>query len=130
MNPKHKLYTNNIHEITLANTSYRNVIYTTDKNSDSSMQLVLMSLKPREEIGLETHPHTTQFISIKKGSGLAIVGDKKIKLKTNSIVIIPEGTKHNIINTSKIRDMKIYTIYVPSEHSNICEQRSKKNKEC
>lgn len=97
-------------KLTLENNNYRKVITTT-----KHMQLVLMSLKPKEEIGLEIHKNITQFIRIEKGSCIAIIGKDHIKLKKEGYVIIPPNTEHNIINTGK-GDLKLYTIYSPPHH--------------
>lgn len=100
----------NIETETLENTAYRRVLYTT-----SNMQLVLMSLAPGEEIGQEQHPHTSQFIRVEAGHGLAIIDNKRYCLSDGMIVVIPPNAPHNIINTSAI-DLKFYTIYTPPEH--------------
>lgn len=105
-----KYYNSNIESKTISNNNYRQVEYT-----DDLMQLVLMSLKPSEEIGMETHSATTQFIRVEKGNGLAIINDDKINLSDGSVVVIPYGYKHNIINTGN-DDLKLYTIYTPPEH--------------
>jgi mannose-6-phosphate isomerase-like protein (cupin superfamily) len=101
----------NIEKLTLKNKNYRKVLATT-----KNMQLVLMSLKPLEEIGTEVHKHTSQFMRIEKGSCVAIIGSKKIKLKDDDFIIIPPNTKHNIINNSKTEKLKLYSIYTPPEH--------------
>lgn len=107
-----KSFRGDIEKLTKSNTYYRKVIHTVP----NSMQLVLMSLKPGEEIGEETHPHISQFIRVEKGRGVAYVGRKKYILKNDVAIIIPKGTKHNVINTSKKSDLKLYTIYCPPEH--------------
>jgi len=101
----------NIENLTLENNFYRKVIFTTP-----TQQLVLMSLEPNQEIGSEVHEHTTQFIRIEKGECDAIINDKKIMLKDNDAIVISPNTKHNIINTSNINKVKLYTIYSPPEH--------------
>ncbi len=80
------------------------------------MQLVVMSLAPKEEIGLETHPHTDQFIRVEAGEGKCKIGDSEYALKDGVSVIIPAGNAHNVWNTSSSEDLKIYTIYSPPEH--------------
>jgi mannose-6-phosphate isomerase-like protein (cupin superfamily) len=104
------LFVDNIETLTLENTMYRKVISTT-----STQQLVLMCLKPGEEIGSETHPHTTQFIRIEAGNGKAVLNGKEYQIADGSAIVIPPGTLHNIINTSDGL-MKLYTIYSPPEH--------------
>jgi mannose-6-phosphate isomerase-like protein (cupin superfamily) len=103
-----------IEKLTLKNNNYRKVINTT-----STQQLVLMSLKPNEEIGMEKHKKTTQFMRIEKGTVIAIIGKdenkKKYKLKDNSFITIPPNTYHNIINVGT-GTAKLYTIYCPPNH--------------
>jgi mannose-6-phosphate isomerase-like protein (cupin superfamily) len=111
------IYKNNIEKKTINNTNYRKVVSTTNQ-----IQLVLMSLSEGEEIGMETHPHTTQFIRVEKGTGVAIVRNKRFNLKENDAIIIPANHKHNIIATS---DLKLYTIYSPPEHDKNLVQRKK-----
>lgn len=100
-----------IESLTLKNTNYRKVLFT-----DTNQHLVLMSLSPHQEIGMEVHPDISQFIRVEAGKGMAIINDKRYLLKNGSAVIIPQGSYHNIINTSKEVDMKIYTIYSPPHH--------------
>ena len=97
-----------LNKMTIDNNNYRKVINTT-----SHQQLVLMSLKPKEEIGMEIHKKVDQFIRIEKGTALAIIGKenpKKYKLKKEYFITIPAGTYHNIINTGRT-DLKLYSIY-------------------
>jgi mannose-6-phosphate isomerase-like protein (cupin superfamily) len=100
----------NIEEETLVNPNYREVIYT-----DEHLQLVLMNLSPLQEIGLERH-NGTQFIRCEKGRGVAIVDGISHLLKDNIAVVIPEGSLHNIVNTSRTDRLFIYTIYSPPQH--------------
>jgi len=107
----------NIEDDTIKNKNFRHVI-----NTSCNMQLVLMSLKPKEEIGLEVHDTIDQFFRVEKGIGLAIVENKenktkeKIKLTDGSIIVIPKGIYHNIINTSNSEELKLYSIYSPPNH--------------
>jgi mannose-6-phosphate isomerase-like protein (cupin superfamily) len=105
-----KGYITNIEKDSLENTNFRKVLYTA-KNS----QLVLMSLRPKEEIGAEVHT-LDQFIRIEKGTGKAVLDGVEHPLEDGSAVVIPAGTNHNIINTSPSEEMKLYTIYSPPEH--------------
>lgn len=102
-------YVTNIEKLSLENTNFRKVLYT-DKNS----QLVLMSLLAREEIGEEVHD-VDQFLRIEKGIGTAILSDIPHNLADGSVIIVPAGTKHNVINTSD-GEMKLYTLYMPPHH--------------
>ncbi|GMQ95097.1 MAG: cupin domain-containing protein [Patescibacteria group bacterium] len=107
-----KGYVANIEEETKRNNNFRKVLYTA-KNS----QLVVMSIKPREDIGEEVH-ELDQFIRIEEGEGRAVLDDVETSIGDDYAVVIPAGTKHNIINTSEERDLKLYTIYSPPEHRN------------
>lgn len=93
--------------VTLKNYFYRHVLYTV---KETGVQLVLMSLLPGEEIGMEVHPSTTQFIRIESGNGHAIIGNKKYYLAENISIVIPPGIEHNIVNIGE-KMMKLYTIY-------------------
>lgn len=105
-----KGYVENIEKMTTANDNFRKVLYTA-KNS----QLVVMSLKPNEEIGEETHT-LDQFIRIEAGKGKAVLDSVEHEIEDDFAIVIPAGTKHNIINTSSDQPMKLYTIYSPPEH--------------
>jgi mannose-6-phosphate isomerase-like protein (cupin superfamily) len=103
-------YVINLEEKTLQNDYFREVLFTTDKS-----QLVVMALKPGEEIGMEVHPEHDQFIRIESGKGKAILNGEESAIFDGVGVVIPAGTQHNIINTSE-EVMKLYTIYTPPEH--------------
>ena len=106
-----KGYTANIEEFTLANNNFRQVLYTGHHS-----QLVLMSLKPKEEIGMEVHPGNDQFFRIEKGVGKCIIDGNEYFLKDGVAIVVPSGASHNIINTSETEDLKLYTIYSPAHH--------------
>ena len=103
-------YVTNIEEKTLKNDYFREVLFTTDKS-----QLVIMSLKSGEEIGMEVHPEHDQFIRIESGKGKAVMNGEEHEIMDGSAIVIPAGVQHNIINTSQ-EIMKLYTIYTPPEH--------------
>ena len=103
-------YIINIEQESLLNKNFRKVLYTT-KNS----QLVVMSLLPKEEIGEEVH-QLDQFIRVEAGQGKAVLNDKEYELVNGFAIVIPAGTKHNIINTSEMEEMKLYTVYSPPNH--------------
>ena len=103
-------YVINIEKEALENANFRKVLYTA-KNS----QLVVMSLKPREEIGEETHG-LDQFLRIEEGEGTAILDGVENEISAGFAVVVPAGVKHNIINTSSEKEMKIYTVYSPPNH--------------
>jgi mannose-6-phosphate isomerase-like protein (cupin superfamily) len=104
-------YSIDIEKKTIENTYFREVLYTAP-----NLQLVVMTLKPGEEIGMETHEHGDQFFRVEAGEGKAILDGETHQLTDGSIVIIPEKVEHNIINTSADKDLKVYTIYTPPEH--------------
>lgn len=112
MTNKQPEFYGNIDEATTGNTYYRHVLATTP-----TMQLVVMSLAPNEDIGMEVHPYTTQFIRIENGIGLAKVGGKNYALAKDMAIIIPPATEHNIINTSHDIPLKLYTLYAPPNHA-------------
>jgi len=105
-----KGYITNIEKDTGGNENFRKVLYTA-KNS----QLVLMALKPGEEIGEEIHT-LDQFIRVEEGKGKAILDGVEHEIEDGSAVVIPAGTRHNIINTSGNKNLNLYTIYSPPEH--------------
>jgi mannose-6-phosphate isomerase-like protein (cupin superfamily) len=105
-----KGYVADISKATEENNNFRQVLYT-GKNS----QLVVMNLKPEEEIGMEVHA-LDQFIRIEKGTGKAVLDGVEYDITDEYAVVIPAGAQHNIINTSETDLMKIYTIYSPPEH--------------
>jgi len=106
-----KGFSNNIEKETLENDNFRKVLYT-GKHS----QLVLMSLKPKEEIGMEVHPNNDQFFRFEKGQGKCIIDGNEYELKDGVAVVVPAGAQHNIINTSETEEMRLYTIYSPAHH--------------
>jgi mannose-6-phosphate isomerase-like protein (cupin superfamily) len=106
-----KGFNTNIKKEALGNNNYRKVLYT-GKHS----QLVLMSLRPQEEIGLEVHPENDQFFRIEKGEGKCIIDGNEYALQDGVVIIVPAGTKHNVINISATDDLKLYTIYSPAHH--------------
>lgn len=108
-----KGYVTNIEKSTLENEHFRNVLYTSENS-----QLVLMTLQPREDIGEEVHEGHSQFIRIESGVGRAILDGREHVLSDGSAVIIPAGTKHNIVNTSDTENLRLYTLYCPPEHKN------------
>ncbi|HLD30777.1 MAG TPA: cupin domain-containing protein [Patescibacteria group bacterium] len=101
----------NIEKETLENENFRKVLYTS-KHS----QLVLMSLRPNEEIGMEVHPDNDQFFRFEKGQGKCIIDGNEYELADGSVIVVPAGAEHNIINVSDSEDLKLYTIYSPAHH--------------
>ncbi|MBU0576313.1 cupin domain-containing protein [Patescibacteria group bacterium] len=102
-----------LEEETLKNDFFRKVLFT-----GPNSQLVLMALQPFEDIGSEIHKENDQFFRFEAGEGRVIIGDQEFLVGDGDSVVIPAGTKHNIINTSKTVMLKMYTIYSPSHHPN------------
>lgn len=103
-------YSGNIEEQTQENANFRKVIFT-----GAHSQLVLMSLKPGEDIGAEVHPNVDQFFRFESGEGKAIIDGVEYPLKDGVAVVVPAGAEHNIMNTGTT-DLKLYTIYSPANH--------------
>lgn len=114
----------NIEKLTLNNTYFRIVLYTSQH-----AQLVLMSLNPGEEIGMEVHEVVDQFIRIEKGEGKVIMNGKGHAIKDGDAFIVPAGTKHNVINTSRDKPFKLYTVYSPPHHKDGTIHKTKKEAE-
>ncbi|QLH74840.1 MAG: cupin domain-containing protein [Methanomassiliicoccales archaeon] len=106
-----KGFITDIEKETVKNTDFRRVLYT-----GKYSQLVLMTLRPGEEIGSEVHDTVDQFFRFEEGEGEVIINDVVHKVKDGMAVIVPSGAKHNVVNTSKKKDLKLYTIYSPPEH--------------
>ena len=106
-----KGFASNIEKETLANENFRRVLYT-GKHS----QLVLMSLDPNEEIGMEVHEENDQFFRFEKGEGKCIIDGNEYPLTDGMAIVVPAGAQHNIINTSATEKLKLYTIYSPAHH--------------
>ena len=104
-------YTENIQKKTLENTNFREVLYT-----GAHMQLVVMSLKPLEDIGMEVHSNVDQFFRIEKGQAKVIMNGEETILTDDMVAIVPAGVQHNVINISNTEDLKLYTIYAPANH--------------
>ncbi len=106
-----KGYVENIEEATIANADFRRVVYT-----GAFSQLVLMNLRPGEEIGSEVHDTHDQFFRIDSGEGTVVIDGVEHAITDGSAVVVPAGAQHNVINTSASQDLKLYTIYSPAEH--------------
>lgn len=101
----------NIEKETLANENFRKVLYTA-----KHCQLVLMSLKPKEEIGMEVHTDNDQFFRFEKGEGKVYIDGNEYNVADGSAIIVPSGSEHNVVNVSETEDLKLYTIYSPAHH--------------
>jgi mannose-6-phosphate isomerase-like protein (cupin superfamily) len=117
-------FKNDIEKNAVANTNFREVLYTA-----KNMQLVLMSLKPGEEIGMEVHKESDQFFRFESGTGKCIVDDTEYLIKEGDVIIVPLGAHHNVINTSSTADLKLYTIYAKPNHLDGIIRKSKKEAE-
>ena len=98
---------------TKSNTFFRKVIFTVK----DEFQVVLMSIEPGQDIGMEKHPKTTQFVRIEQGTCVASIGGKETFMKDGFAAVVPPNTWHNFTNTSQTESLKIYTIYSPPEHA-------------
>lgn len=119
-----KGFNSNIEKDTLENNNFRKVLYTSTHS-----QLVLMSLKPNEDIGLEIHKDNDQFFRIEKGMGKCVIDDNEYILEDGTAIVVPAGAKHNIINTSSTDDLKLYTIYSPAHHKDAIVRVTKEEAE-
>ena len=106
-----KGFCSNIEKDTLENENFRKVLYT-GKHS----QLVLMSLKPNEEIGMEVHSDNDQFFRIEKGQGKVIIDGNEYNIEDGFAIVVPAGAQHNVVNTSATEKLSLYTIYSPAHH--------------
>jgi mannose-6-phosphate isomerase-like protein (cupin superfamily) len=104
-----KGYVKNIERLAIKNSEFRQVLYTA-----RNCQLVLMALKPKEDIGAEVHK-LDQFFRVEEGSGEAVLDGVTTGVSAGYAVLVPAGTRHNIINTGDV-PMKLYTLYAPPNH--------------
>jgi mannose-6-phosphate isomerase-like protein (cupin superfamily) len=104
-------YSVNLEQKTLEGNNFREVLYTTPRS-----QLVIMTVQPGDEIGLEKHEDHDQFIRVEAGRGVAILDGERHALEDGFAVVIPAGTEHNVINTSDSEPLRLYTLYTPPEH--------------
>ncbi len=105
-----KGYHTDIEQATENNTNYRQVLYT-----GKHLQLVLMSLQPDEEIGMEVHPENDQFFRFEEGEGEVVIDGNEYLVQDGDAIIVPAGAQHNVVNTGS-EPLKLYTIYAPPHH--------------
>jgi mannose-6-phosphate isomerase-like protein (cupin superfamily) len=117
-------YLANIEEKSLENDYFREVLYTAQHS-----QLVVMSLNPGEEIGMEVHEIVDQFIRVEQGEGKAILNGEEHLITDGFAIVVPAGTQHNIINTSQQKKMKLYTVYSPAHHKDKTVHKTKQEAE-
>ena len=118
-----KGYKDNIEKLTLENENFRKVLYTA-----AHCQLVLMSLRPLEEIGSEVHEDGDQFFRFEKGEGKVIINETEYIVGDGDTAIVPAGATHNVINTSQTDALKLYTIYAPPHHRDSIIRITKKRR--
>ncbi|HEY9900022.1 MAG TPA: cupin domain-containing protein [Pantanalinema sp.] len=114
-----KGFVDNIDRLTVSNENYRRVLYT-----GQHLQLVLMALKPGEEIGEEVHKGDDQFFRIEAGEGEVVVNGVKHRVSAGFAILVPAGARHNIRNMGT-KPLKLYTLYAPPVHRHDVVQRSK-----
>ncbi len=90
------------------------------------MQLVLMTVPPGQSLGLERHMRSTQFVRVEAGRGVAYVDRREVALRDGSAVLIPPGAFHNIVNLSRSRHLRLYTLYSPPEHARDCVEQTQR----
>jgi len=119
-----KGFKTNIENDTIKNQNFRKVIYT-----GKNLQLVLMSLKPGEDIGEEIHEEVDQFFRFESGYGKCVIDGHDYRVKEGDVIVVPAGAKHNIINNDNEEELKIYTIYAPPHHQDGIVRRTKQEAE-
>lgn len=115
-------YVGNIKEKALKNNNFREVVFT-----GKHCQLVVMSLKPGEEIGSEIHENADQILRVVMGRAKLILDGEENYPINDTVIIVPAGTEHNVINVSSKNDLKLYTIYSPSQHKDGIIHKTKKD---
>lgn len=115
-----KGYVADIEKETTENSDFRRVLYT-----GKFSQLVLMCLAPSEEIGEEVHDTVDQFFRFEEGEGMVIIDGVKHRVTDGNAVIVPSGARHNVLNTSSKKNLKLYTIYSPPEHQDKVVRQTK-----
>jgi mannose-6-phosphate isomerase-like protein (cupin superfamily) len=117
-----KNFVDNIQELTIQNTNFRKVLYT-----GPNMQLVVMNLLPKENIGLEVHEDTDQFFRVESGEGILIMDSVEYEIKDDMAFVVPAGLSHDVLNTSAEHELKLYTIYAPAHHLEGTVHKSKQD---
>lgn len=113
-------YIGNIEEKTLNNSYFRQVLFT-----GQHTQLVVMSLLPGEDIGMEVHQNVDQFFRFESGEGKVIINGEESLVKDGYAVIVPAGANHNVVNTSSDKALMLYTLYSPPNHPDATIHRTK-----
>lgn len=115
-----KGFKSNIEKDTIENNFFRKVLYT-----GVHSQLVLMSLKPGEDIGSEIHNENDQFFRFEAGQGKVVINGHEYDVEDGDAIVVPAGAEHNVINTSQTESLKLYTIYSPSHHKDAIVRETK-----
>lgn len=113
-------FNGNIEQLTMKNSNFRQVLYTAKHT-----QLVLMCLKPGEDIGVEIHNENDQFFRFESGQGKVIIDGNEYEVGDGSAIIVPSGAEHNVINTSDAEELKLYTLYSPPHHKDGIVRKTK-----
>jgi len=119
-----KGFNENIEKATLENNNYRKVLYTGQHS-----QLVLMSIAPSSEIGMETHEENDQFFRFESGEGKVVIDGNDYDVTDGSAIVVPAGAEHNVMNTSDSEPLKLYTIYSPAHHKDQIVRATKEEAE-
>lgn len=119
-----KVFKSNIEKGALNNTKFRKVMYTSEH-----LQVVLLSLKPGEDIGVKTNKNIDQFFRFEGGSGKCIIDGKEYKVENGDAIIVPAGSEHNVINTDIAEGLKMFTVYAPPKHKDGIINDTKKDAE-
>ena len=117
-----KGFKSNIEKDALKNGNFRKVLYTS-----KNLQLVLMSLKPGEEIGSEIHVNSDQFFRFESGKGKCIINENEYTIESGDVIVVPVGSRHNVINTDATKELKMYTIYALPQHKDGIIRSTKKD---
>ena len=118
-----KGFVGNIEKLTVDNADFRRVLYT-----GHNIQLVLMTLRPGEEIGEEVHDDRDQFFRVEEGAGEVWIDGARTAIKDDDAIIVPQGARHNVVNNGSA-PLKLYTLYGPPEHRDGVVHRTKADAE-
>jgi mannose-6-phosphate isomerase-like protein (cupin superfamily) len=115
-----KPFKDNIESVTKKNNNFRHILFTAPGH-----QLGLMTLQPGEDIGKEIHPDTDQFFRFEEGKGKAIIDGVDYPIKGGDALTVVRGSEHNVVNTSRLRPLKFYTVYSKPMHPKNCVEKTK-----
>ena len=112
-------YVTDLEDMTKVNENFREVVFTS-----AHSQLVVMSIGPRDDIGMETHADVDQMLYVVRGMGIAVLAGRHYEFHKGSVICVPAGTAHNIVNSDD-EPLKLFTVYSPAEHAPGTVQKSK-----